>query len=138
MSGDGVLTFRLPTSLDRAVRSAAEFQGIRVHEWVRRVICLLATISPDDVRGLREPPRVMDTRKASLYIGWRAVDVLTITTRNSKLTNSTILRRLLYGLLVTKEIEIVQQDEYWKLRISKSKSGEKSAYYNAEKGPSCA
>ncbi len=98
----------------------------------------LSSFSPDELKALSEPPRESDTPRVSLYVGWPVIDALTVATRNSGLTNSTIIRRWLYAVLVTKEIEFVQHNEGWRLQITKSKSDEKSAFYNAEKGQQCA
>jgi hypothetical protein len=138
MSGDGVVTVRLPLSLLGAVRATAQEHGISIHEAASRWVSYLPSLSPDDLRALKEPPRELDTRKISLYLGWRVVDALTVATRNSGLTNSTIIRRLLYAVLVAHDIEFVQQNDRWKLQIAKSKNGEKTSFYSAEKGPQCA
>jgi hypothetical protein len=138
MSGDGVVTVRLPLSLLGAVRATAQEHAISIHEAARRWVSYLPSLSPDDLRVLKEPPREFDTPKTSLYLGWRVVDVLSAATRNSGLTNSTIIRRLLYAVLVTDDLEFVQQNDRWKLQITKSKSSEKTSFYTAEKGPQCA
>jgi hypothetical protein len=138
MSGDGVVTVRLPLSLLGAVRATAQEHGISIHEAAGRWISYLPSLSPGDLKALREPPREFDMPKVSLYVGWRVVDALTVATRNSDLTNSTIIRRLLYAVLVTNDIEFVQQNDRWKLQIAKSKNSEKSGFYNAGKGPRCA
>ena len=118
MSGDGVISVRLPLSLLGAFRAAAEQQRISTHEAARRVISFLPSVSPDDLVGLREPAGELETPKASLYVGWRAVDVLATSARESGLTNSAILRRLLYGFLVSKDVEFVQHGDDWKLKIT--------------------
>jgi hypothetical protein len=138
MSGDGVVTVRLPLSLLGAVRATTQEHGISIHEAARRWVSYLASLSPDDLRALKEPPREFDTPKVSLYLGWRGVDALTAAMRNSGLKNSTIIRRLLYAVLVTNDIEFVQQDDRWKLQIAKSKNNEKASSYTAEKEPQCA
>jgi hypothetical protein len=138
MSGDGVISVRLPRSLFGALRATADQHGISIHEAARRWTSYLPSLSEDDLKALTEPPRELDTPKVSLYLGWRVIDALTIATRNSALTNSTIIRRLLYAVLVTDDIEFVQQNDRWKLQITKSKSSEQPGFYNAEKGPQCA
>jgi hypothetical protein len=138
MSGDGVVTVRLPLSLLGAVRATAQEHAISIHEAARRWVSYLPSLSPDDLRALKEPPREFDTPKTSLYLGWRVVDALSAATRNSGLTNSTIIRRLLYAVLVTDDLEFVQQNDRWKLQITRSKKSEKTSFYTAEKGPQCA
>jgi hypothetical protein len=138
VSGDGVISVRLPLSLVGALRATAEEHGISIHEAASRWISYLPSLSQDDLETLKEPPRELDTPKVSLYVGWRGVDVLTVATRNSGLTNSTIIRRLLYAVLVAGDIEFVQQNDRWKLQIAKSKSIEKASFNGVEKGPRCA
>jgi hypothetical protein len=138
MSGDGVVTVRLPLSLLGAVRATAQEHSISIHDAASRWISYLPSLSPDDLKVLREPPREFDTPKVSLYIGWHVVDALTVATRNSGLTISTVIRRLLYALLITDDLEFVQQNDHWKLQITNSTSSEKASFCSAEKGPQCA
>lgn len=138
MSGDGVLSVRLPLSLLGTFRVEAERQGISVHEAARRVISFLPSLSQDDLKSLREPPQEVITQKVSLYVGWRVIDFLTVATRNSKLTNSTIVRRVLYALLVTNDLKFVQQNEHWELQIVNGNCREKPNFNSAGKGLSCA
>jgi hypothetical protein len=138
VSGDGVISVRLPRSLLGALRATAGQHGISIHEAARRWTSYLPSLTQDDLKALTEPPREPDTPKVSLYVGWRIVDALTVATRNCALTNSTIIRRLLYAVLITSDIEFVQHNEAWKLQITKLKSEEKSDCYDAEKGPQCA
>jgi hypothetical protein len=138
MSGDGVISVRLPLSLVGALHATAQEHGISIHEAASRWISYLPSLSRDDLRMLKEPPRELETPKVSLYVGWRIVDVLIVATRNSGLVTSSIIRRLLSAVLVTDDLEFVQQNDRWKLQITKSKSGEKSDFNHAEKGPQCA
>jgi hypothetical protein len=121
MSGDGIISVRLPRSLLGAFRATAEQHGITMHELARRWTSYLSSLSPHDLRALKEPLR---------EIGWRVVDVLTIATRNSSLTNSTIIRRLLHAVIITNDLEFVQHNERWHLQITKSINGKKSGTYN--------
>jgi hypothetical protein len=122
MSGEGLVSVRLPRSLLGAFRALAERQGIGIHEAARRVVSFLPSLTPDAFKSLPEPPRELDTPRVSLYVGWDGLDVLACLTSGSILTNSCIFRRLLYGLLVTKEIEFVQQNGHWKLQIASQKN----------------
>lgn len=123
MGGDGVTSFRLPRFLLERLRAAAAQQGISIHEAVSRVVLCLASLSSDELRALPEPPREPNTPKISLYIGWPAIDELAFVARGGTLSNSQILRRVLYGLLISKNISFVQRDGGWKLqtRITKDK-----------------
>ena len=118
VSGDGVISVRMPLSLLGAFRATAELQALTIHQAARGLIAALHSLTLDQLKELEEPPPEVKTPRISLYVGWRLVDVLVAATRDSGLTNSTIFRRLLYGLLVTKEIVFVQQNEQWKLQIA--------------------
>jgi hypothetical protein len=128
VSGDGVISVRLPLSLVGALRATAQEHGISTHEAASRWISYLPSLSLDELKTLKEPPRELDTPRVSLYVGWRVVDALTVATRNSGLTNSTIIRRLLYAVLITDDLEFVQQNDRWKLQVSKSNSSKKSEF----------
>jgi hypothetical protein len=121
MSGQGLISIRIPRSLLGAFRLAAERKGLTVHDAARFIISALPSVTPDDLAALREPPDELDAPRVSLYIGWRSVDVLARAIDQTSLTNSTVLRRLLFALLVTKEIGFVQQDSYWKLQMNPAK-----------------
>lgn len=126
MSGDGVVSVRLPRSLLGAFRLAAERKGLTVHDAARFVINALPSLTLDELKALREPPGELDTPRVSLYIGWRSLDVLARTTQDTSLTNSTVLRRLLFSLFVTKQIAFVQKDGSWKLQLTVEKHTTKS------------
>ena len=138
MSGDGVLTVRLPLSLLGALQAEAQRQGITIHEAARRVISFLPTVSQDDFVALPEATRELRAPKVSLYVGWRVVDVLTAATQKNGLTNSSIVRKLLNGLLISHEIKFVQQDEHWKLKIMLKKNTAKNHSDTGQKEQSCA
>jgi hypothetical protein len=121
MGGDGVTSFRLPLYLLERLRAAAAQQGISIHEAVSRVVLCMAFLSSDELMALAEPPRELNTPKISLYIGWRAIDVLASVARGGTLSNSQILRRVLYGLLISKKLLFVQHDDHWKLQIKVEK-----------------
>jgi hypothetical protein len=126
MSGDGLISTRIPRSLLQALRASAQRQGISLHEAARRLTDKLPSLTQADLRGLKEPPREPDSPRVSLYIGWSLLDVLSDAAHESSLSNSSIFRRLLYGFLVTKEIAFVQQDGMWKLKIVSTKHSEYS------------
>jgi hypothetical protein len=127
MSGDGVLSVRLPLSLLGAFRASATRQGISIHEAATRVVSFLPSLSQDDLKALTEPPRELETPKVSLYIGWRGIDVLASVVRGGTLSNSQILRRILFGLLITKTVSFVQQNQQWKLQTKIKKDDQNSS-----------
>jgi len=126
MSGYGLVSARIPRSLLEALKASAQRQGISIHEAARRLTDKLPSLTRDDLRTLKEPPREQDSPRVSLYIGWDLLDVLDDAAHESDLTNSSIFRRLLYGFLVTKQIAFVQQDGRWKLKIVSTKHSEYS------------
>jgi len=121
MSGDGLISVRIPRSLLEALRASAQRQGISLHEAARRLTDKLPSLTRDDLRTLEEPPREQSSSRVSLYVGWDLLDVLADAAHESDLTNSSIFRRLLYGFLVTKQVEFVQQNNDWKLKIVSTK-----------------
>jgi hypothetical protein len=126
MSGYGLVSARIPRSLLEALKASAQRQGISIHEAARRLTDKLPSLTRDDLRTLKEPPREQDSPRVSLYIGWDLLDVLADAAHESDLTNSSIFRRLLYGFLVTKQVEFVQQNNDWKLKIVSTKHSEYS------------
>ena len=127
MSGHGLVSVRMPRPLLEALGASAQRQGISMHEAARRLTDKLPSLTRDDLRTLKEPPREQDSPRVSLYIGWDLLDVLADATQESNLTNSSIFRRLLYGFLVTKQVEFVQQGDTWKLQIVSGKHNEQSS-----------
>ena len=117
MSGHGLVSVRLPRSLLEGPKTSAQRQGISIHEAARRLTDKLPSLTRADLKTLKEPPREQDAPRVSLYIGWDLLDVLADASHESNLSNSSIFRRLLHGLLVTKQLEFVQQDDNWKLQI---------------------
>jgi hypothetical protein len=138
MSGEGLVSVRLPRSLLGAFRASTDRQGISIHEAARRVVSFLPSFTLDELKSLTEPPRELDTPRVSLYVGWDALDILASLTGDGVFTTSGIFRRLIYGLVVTKDVEFVQHNEHWKLQIAKRQYCEKTSRGRAEKGPSCA
>ena len=126
MSGDGLISVRIPRSLLEALRASAQRQAISLHEAARRLTDKLPSLTRDDLRTLEEPPREQSSSRVSLYVGWDLLDVLADAAHESDLTNSSIFRRLLYGFLVTKQVEFVQQNNDWKLKIVSTRQNQYS------------
>jgi len=108
MSGEGLISVRLPGSLLAAFQAARERQGITAHEAARRLLSWLSDLSGEDLRALGDPSTEQDAPRLSLYVGWPGVDRLDSAVRRSGLSRSAILRRLLYGLLVSGSLQYVQ------------------------------
>jgi hypothetical protein len=124
MSGDGVISVRLPRSLLGLFRAAAVRQSHTIHSAARFLVDALTSLSPDELKALKEPPRESDTPRVSLYLGWDLIDVLAQATYETSLNNSSILRRLLFGLLIDRTIQFVQQKSGWELRLVQKNSQE--------------
>jgi hypothetical protein len=124
MSGEGVISVRLPKSLLRLFRAIVKQRGMTPHEAARGLLDALASLTQEGLRSLKEPPHELENPRTSLYLGWRRIDVLCAATRNSTLTNSSIFRRLLYGLLVSKQIEFVQHGTQTKLQFVRTQVNE--------------
>jgi hypothetical protein len=121
MSGDGVVSVRLPRSLLGMFRAATERPGSTIHGAARILIAAAASLTQDEITELKEPPRELDSPRISLYVGLRYVDALCANTQNSALTNSGIFRRLLYALIVTREVQLLRYEDHWRLRITQTK-----------------
>lgn len=138
MSGEGIVSVRLPPTLREAFQAMAHSQGLTVHDASRRLVVALYTLSQDDLKKLKEPPWEPGSQRISLYIGWRCIGALWAATRNSTLTNSTIFRRLFYGLFVSQEIEFVQRSEPGKPLFAYRKANAKTLSNEVTNRPSCA
>jgi hypothetical protein len=128
----------LPLSLLAAFRASAARQGISIHDAASRVVSCLQSFTHDDLNALPEPPREFDTPKISLYIGWRAIDVLASVAHGGTLSNSRILRRVLFGLIVRKSLTFVQHDERWKLQTKPANENKEQSLEANKKSRSCA
>jgi hypothetical protein len=138
MSGEGILSVRLPLSLLGILRAIAGQQSMTIHETARRVLAGLSSLTPDQLRELKEPPREIASQRISLYVGWPLMDELAEMTQDAALTNSAVFRRLLYALLVTNQVLFVQQNGSWKLQIVSPKNAEKNSTQGTGKPLSCA
>jgi hypothetical protein len=110
MSGDGVVSVRLPSSLRASLEFQATCQGITVHEAAKRLLAGLSSLSDAELRSLPEPPKEFTNQRLSLYVGWKQLDGLHNLSRISRLSFSGIFRRLLHALLVTHRIHFVQKE----------------------------
>jgi hypothetical protein len=126
MSGEGVISIRLPRSLNVRFKAIAQSQGLDVHDAARRLISRLTSLTADELNTLKDPPRESDMPRLSLYVGWESVDSLAEAAYDSALAISTILRRLLYAVLVSGQVQFVQVGEHWKLQIVSEIRAEKS------------
>jgi len=110
MSGDGVVSVRLPSSLRATLEFLVTRQGITVHEAAKRLLAGLSIFSDVDLRSLPEPPKEITNHRLSFYVGWKQLEGLHDLSRLTRLSFSAIFRRLLHALLVTHRIHFVQKE----------------------------
>jgi len=65
MTGEGIINVRLPRSLLETLRATADSQGLAIHQAARRLVGALASLSHDDLKGLKEPPWELDSLRIS-------------------------------------------------------------------------
>jgi hypothetical protein len=116
MSGDGLISIRLPRTLFELLRAALQRSGRDLHEGARFLISYLDCLSPDELASLPEPPNETENPRVSFYVG-RYVLTLDEMSAGTQLSKSSILRRLVYGLFVTKSLRFVQHCENKKWRL---------------------
>lgn len=117
MSGEGLISVRLPRSLMAVFRGSVSRAGIDIHSGTRRLVCALERFTPDELRWLPEPPKELDNPRLSLYVGWQCIDILAESNRQSQLSTSSVIRRLIYALLVNRSIQFVQNTDTKELRL---------------------
>jgi hypothetical protein len=99
-----IIEIDLPVSLRGAFETAVGRQAISVHEASRRLVCGLSGLTDADLRSLPEPPREGQHRRLELRLKWEYSDQLSEASRICRLTFSSIFRRILYAILITRTI----------------------------------
>lgn len=108
MSGVGIVSIRLPRSVLKAFEANALRAGVDKHEAARRLVLALEQLTDDQLADLPEPPKESDNPRLSLYLGWPYAEIPATVSRRTQLSISCIVRRLVYGLVVTGAIKAVQ------------------------------
>ena len=121
MSEEGLISVRLQKTLVNALQAATQQQGVNIHEGSGRLISRLPSLTVDELRALKDPPRELGMARLSLYVGWDSVSALSEAARDSNLSVSTIFRRLLYAFLISGQLRFVQRGERWRLQIVSEK-----------------
>jgi hypothetical protein len=109
------ITVSLPDSLRGRFQAVAADQAITVKEACRRIICGLSGLTDTDLRSLREPPREYRNTDLKIDLEWRYLDRLTAVSRASEIRISSIFRRILHALLITRRIHFIapnNKDEF--------------------------
>jgi hypothetical protein len=110
MNGGTTIVIRLPASLLRSFRVVAAWESVKEDEVCRRIICGLSGLTDADLRSLPEPPREHRYLELKIELDWRSLDRLSDANRVSKMTNSSIFRRILYAFLITRKVHFVPRD----------------------------
>jgi len=100
MSGDGLISVRLPRSLMAAFEASASRAGMDVHGAARQLIRHLGEQSDDELTSLPDPQKETDNPRISLYVGRPQIEILAAASKRTQLSMSHILRRLVYGQVV--------------------------------------
>jgi hypothetical protein len=105
------ITINLPASLCGAFQAEVCRQALSEREACRRIIWGLSGLTDADLRSLPEPPREYRNRSVKIDLDWRYLDKLSEATRVSRIATSSIFRRILHGLLITRQLHFVSTDK---------------------------
>ena len=97
----------MPSSLFRSFEAVTAIQGISIDEACRRLVLGLSGHFDADLGSLPDPPKELIKRNLKLGLDWRCVDKLAEASRISGLGTSSIFRRLLYAILITRTIRFI-------------------------------
>jgi hypothetical protein len=135
MSGQGLISVRIPRSLLDVFRTAASRSKRTLHGAARFLILGLKGLTPDELSAIPEPQQELDSPRVSLYVGSQCVATLTEVSQKTQLSVSSIVRRLAYGLFVDRSIWFVQNstNKEWLLVSVQNRSGNRSSNGEGEK-----
>jgi hypothetical protein len=135
MSGQGLISVRIPRSLLDVFRTAASCSKRTLHGAARFLILGLKGLTPDQLSAIPEPPQELDSPRVSFYVGSRCVAALTEVSQKTRLSVSSIVRRLAYALFVDKSIWFVQNsaNKEWFLVSVQNGSETRSSNSKGEK-----
>jgi hypothetical protein len=118
MSGTGLVSIRLPRSVMEAFEANAFRAGMDKHDATRRLVSCLERFTDDELTALPEPLRESDNPRLSLYVGWPHAETLATVSRRTQLSTSCIVRRLVYGLVVTGAIKVAPTGQVHELDLA--------------------
>jgi hypothetical protein len=116
MRNGDFISMKIPSSLLESLERVAKYQEISPIEGCRRVIRGIFGLSVADLRSLPEPPRPIRERVLILDLDSRHLDVLSEVSKRSRLSGPSILRRILYGMLITHKVRFVcgeSENDLW-------------------------
>jgi len=132
MSGQGLISIRMPHSLLDVFRAAALRSKHTLHGGARTLISGMRGLTSDQLAALPEPPQELDSPRVSLYIGAQYVGALAETAQKTRLSASSIVRRLAYGLFVNKSIRFVQNSTSKEWILVSVQNGSEIGRFNQE------
>jgi hypothetical protein len=116
MSGDGIISVRLPQALLTTFRNWAASQNLSIHRAAIDLIYWMPDLDANELLSLREPPKESDNPRVSLHVGLDSIHFLAEVTSNSGLGTSSAFRRFLHAYLVDRTVEVVQRGQSWVLQ----------------------
>jgi hypothetical protein len=116
MSGDGLISVRMSRSLLEALRNTATRNQVSISEIAGRI--LSRTNSLDGIlTTIQDPTTEGNGQRVSLYVGCDCVDMIFQNATANSMWSSSLVRRVLHGILVAESIEFVQEAGVWKLQV---------------------
>jgi hypothetical protein len=108
MTETHVFTVEMPSSLWEAFQTLANRDGVSIHLAATRLAMGLTGLLDTDLCSLPEPPRESITRRLILNLGKKGLELLQQLSDQSQLSRSSVFRRVLYSLLITRRLELVK------------------------------
>jgi hypothetical protein len=107
--GSNIVSFslRIASTLGVALESAVAREHLTVDEAISRVLEGLLGLTIVDVQALAEPPREYVNRRLKLHLTKRGLCILEEYSLRSTLGISSICRKLLRGILISREIQLI-------------------------------
>jgi len=113
-----LIVFYLPDSLSTLILEKSDEHCRRTGNVIERLIEALETFHGEQICTLQDPPKERILRPVSFLVDYRCIEMLVAKLNGTGVAQSQAIRRLLYALLVTKELEIVVQD--WEIKMQKA------------------
>jgi hypothetical protein len=113
------VAFLLPESLSQAFREEADKQQVSSDEVMETLLDVLLTLDVVDLVNLEEPSIEGRSSRARFLVESKCLEFLFGAIQRSRLSQSQIMSRVLYALLVTKELKIVVSD--WKVKLQRKR-----------------
>ena len=112
-----MIVFYLPDSLSTLIVEKTEEQATSTSHVIERLIAVLDTFH-GEILALQDPPKERILRPVFFSIEYRFIEMLVSRLYRTGLSQSQAIRRLLYAVLVTKELQIVVEN--WEIKLRKA------------------